>query len=82
MSYLGPLGPMDLDLDNYVAEPFSIYAMGESWECLFSPEGGAVFLKPFTVSARTTLSSRWFQFLERMLLFWEINSKKNAKMRY
>ena len=25
-----------LDLDDYVAEPFSIYATGESWEC-FSP---------------------------------------------
>ena len=29
----------DLDLDNYVAEPFSIYATGESWESLFSPGG-------------------------------------------
>ena len=31
---------VDLDLDNYVAEPFSIYATGESGECLFSPRGG------------------------------------------
>ena len=30
---------LDLNLDKNVAEPFSIYAMGESWEYLFSPRG-------------------------------------------
>ena len=50
-----------LDLDNYVAERFSIYTTGESWECLLRPGVGTAFLKPFTISARTTLSSKWFQ---------------------
>ena len=57
---LGTRINMDLDLDDYITEPFSIYATGESWEC-FKYRGQTASLKLFTVTAHTTLSSRWFQ---------------------
>ena len=57
-----------LDLDNYVAEPFSIYATGESWEYLFSPRVGGGGGLPEAIHCLCTHNT-FFKMVHSMIVF-------------